>query len=359
MAKTIKFSDCLADYNALMQDIEARRFAPIYLLTGDEGYFIDALCDRLSASILNEAERAFNQLTVYGLDSNAGAIVNLCRQMPMMGSYEVVILREAQQLSKIENLVHYTSSPQATTILIICYKNKEQGRGIDKRTAFYKSCVKHGRVFEAVRPRDYEVDRWLVDYIEHKGYKANAKALAMLKEHVGMDLARMASEIDKLAVSMSENERMITDDHIEQYIGISKEFNTFELNDAVMKRDMARAMRIADHFAHNPKNYPLTLTITLLFGLFQQMFLLNYHLWLARRKGVAMPNDMELMSCIRANNAFVVRELKANIGRWNGPQLFKALGLLREYDARSKGVDAGGLDNGELLKELLLKIFMQ
>ena len=174
-----------------------------------------------------------------------------------------------------------------------------------------------------------------------------------------MDLARMASEIDKLAVSMAENERMITDDHIEQYIGISKEFNTFELNDAVMKRDMARAMRIADHFAHNPKNYPLTLTITRLFGLFQQLFLLNYHMWLARRKGVAMPNDMELMSCIRANNAFVVRELKANIGRWNGPQLFKAVGLLREYDARSKGVDAGGLDNGELLKELLLKIFMQ
>lgn len=340
-----------------MADVEARRFSPIYLLAGDEGYFIDALADKLSTTILNEAERSFNQITVYGLDSNVGNVVNLCRQMPMMGAYEVIIVREAQQLAKIENLVHYTSSPQATTILVICYKNKEQGRGIDKRTAFYKSCVKNGRVFESVRPRDYEVDTWLTGYISNSGFKINAKALAMLKEHVGMDVARMAREIDKLAVSMAEDDRLITDAHIEQYIGISKEFNTFELNDAVLKQDVARAMRIADHFAHNPKNYPITLTITVLFGLFQQLFLLNYLIWDCRRRGVVLPSDMELLPKIRANNAYAVRELKANVGRWNNRRVFGILGLLREYDAKSKGVDSGGLDGGELLKELLLKIF--
>ncbi len=340
-----------------MADVEACRFSPIYLLAGDEGYFIDALADKLSTTILNEAERSFNQITVYGLDSNVGNVVNLCRQMPMMGAYEVIIVREAQQLAKIENLVHYTSSPQATTILVICYKNKEQGRGIDKRTAFYKSCVKNGRVFESVRPRDYEVDTWLAGYISNSGFKINAKALAMLKEHVGMDVARMAREIDKLAVSMAEDDSLITDAHIEQYIGISKEFNTFELNDAVLKQDVARAMRIADHFAHNPKNYPITLTITVLFGLFQQLFLLNYLIWDCRRRGVALPSDMELLLKIRANNAYAVRELKANVGRWNNRHVFGILGLLREYDAKSKGVDSGGLDGGELLKELLLKIF--
>ena len=292
MAKSVKFSDCLSEFNSIMADVEARRFSPIYLLAGDEGYFIDALADKLSTTILNEAERSFNQITVYGLDSNVGNVVNLCRQMPMMGAYEVIIVREAQQLAKIENLVHYTSSPQATTILVICYKNKEQGRGIDKRTAYYKSCVKNGRVFESVRPRDYEVDTWLTGYISNSGFKINAKALAMLKEHVGMDVARMAREIDKLAVSMAEDDRLITDAHIEQYIGISKEFNTFELNDAVLKQDVARAMRIADHFAHNPKNYPITLTITVLFGLFQQLFLLNYLIWDCRRRGVALPSDM-------------------------------------------------------------------
>jgi DNA polymerase-3 subunit delta len=358
MAKSIKFSEALNNYNAILKDIAERRFAPVYLLSGDEGYFIDSIAEQLGSTILNEAERSFNQVTVYGQDSDTGKIVMLCRQMPMMGSYQVVIVREAQQLTKIENLVHYTSSPQATTILIICYKNKEQGRGLDKRTAFYKSCVKSGCVFESVRPRDYEVDSWLSSYISSRGLKIDPKAMAMLKEHVGMDIGRMVREIDKLVVSMAEGERVVTDQHIEQYIGLSKEFNSFELNDAVMKQDIGRAMRIADHFAHNPKSYPITQTITLLFNQFQQLFLLNYYIWQSRKRGIPMPSDMELMTGVRANNPFVLKELKANIGRWNGPRLFKVLGLLREYDAKSKGVNSGGLDGGELLKELLLKIFM-
>ena len=358
MAKTAKFSDCTADYSAIMRDIEARKFAPIYLLSGDEGYFIDAIADRLASTILNEAERSFNQLTVYGQDSDPGKIVMLCRQMPMMGSYQVVIVKEAQQLTKIENLNHYTSQPQPTTILIVCYKNKEQGRGIDKRTAFYKSCVKNGCVFESLRPREYEIDGWLASHIASCGLKIDPKAMAMLKEHVGMDIGRIVKEIDKLKVSMGVNDKVVTDSHIEEYIGLSKDYNTFELNDAVLKQDMGRAMRIAEHFAHNPKTYPITLTITMLFGMFQQLFLYNYHVWLSRKRGVAMPSDMELVRAIRANNPHAVKEIKANIGRWTGPRLFKILGYLREYDAKSKGVDSGGLDGGELLKELLLKIFM-
>lgn len=358
MAKSLKFSDAIADYNAIMRDIESRRFAPIYLLTGDEGYFIDAIAERLSNTILNEAERSFNQVVAYGQDSDTGKIVMLCRQMPMMGSYQVVIVREAQQLLKIDNLVHYTSSPQASTILIICYKNKEQGRGLDKRTAFYKSCQKCGVVFESVRPREYEIDTWLSSYLQSTGLRFEPKAMAMLKEHVGMDIARMVREIDKLGVSMPEGERAVTDAHIEQYIGLSKEFNSFELNDAVMKRDVGRAMRIADHFGHNPKSYPITQTITILFGLFQQLFLLNYYMWLSRSKGMAMPAEGELMRAVRAHNPYALRELRDNIGRWTGPQLFHVLGLLREYDAKSKGINSGGLDNGELLKELLLKILM-
>lgn len=357
MAKSVKFSDCMASFDAIMADIEARRFAPIYLLSGDEGYFIDAIADRLADTILNEAERSFNQLTVYGADVDAGKVVMLCRRMPMMGSYQVVIVREAQMMSKIDNLHLYTQQPQATTILVVCYKNKEQGRGIDKRTSFYKSCQKSGCVFESVRPRDYEIDSWLQRYIAGIGLRLDAKAMAMLKEYVGMDIGRMVNQIDKLKVSMPEGKAVVTDSHIEQYIGLSKEFNTFELNDAVLKQDVARAMRIADHFGHNPKSYPITLTITVLFGLFQQLFLLNYLMWLSRKRGVTFPNDMELMRQIRANNSFVVKELKANVGRWPNRRVFNILGLLREYDAKSKGVDSGGLDGGELLKELLLKIF--
>ncbi len=357
MAKTAKFVDCVAEYSAIMSDISARRFQPIYLLSGDEGFFIDAICDALADGILSEAERAFNQVVVYGLDTEVGAVVNLCRQMPMMGAYQVVIVREAQQMSKLDALSHYTSSPQASTILVVCYKNKEQGKGVDKRTSFYKSCQKNGVVFESIRPRDYEVDSWLNSYVASCGLKITAKAMAMLKEHVGMDLSRMAQEVKKLSVSLPESERLVTDNHIEQYIGLSKEFNNFELNDAVLKQDVARTMRIADHFAHNPKSYPITLTISLLFGLFQQLFLLNYLMWQQRRKGIPLPNDGELMSKIRVNNLFVLREIKSNIGRWDNRRVFGILGLLREYDAKSKGIDNGGLDGGELLKELLLKIF--
>lgn len=355
----MKFADCVAQYNSMMTDIKARRFQPIYLLMGDEGFFIDALCDALANTILNEAERAFNQIVVYGLDTEAGAVVNLCRQLPMMGSYQVVIVREAQHMSKIEALSHYTTSPQSTTILVLCYKNKEQGRGLDKRQSLYKSCAKNGAVFESIHPREYEVDSWISSYVASRSMTISPKALAMLKEHVGMDLSRIASEVDKLAVSLTGAGNTITDDHIEQYIGVSKDFNIFELNDALLKRDLARAMNIADHFARNPKTHPITQTITMMFSQFRQLFIYNYLMWQSRRQAKPMPSDTELMAIAGVNNPFALKELKANAGRWANSRVFAVLGYLRKYDAKSKGVNSGGLDGGELLKELILKIFSE
>lgn len=359
MAKVVKFNDCVAQYNAMMADIKARRFQPIYLLMGDESFFIDALSEALANTILSEAERAFNQVVVYGLDTDAGAVVNLCRQLPMMGSYQVVIVREAQQMSKLEALSHYTTSPQSSTILIVCYKNKEQGRGLDKRQSLYKSCVKNGVVFESVHPREYEVDSWISSYVASRNLTISPKAMAMLKEYVGMDLSRIAREIDKLVVSLAESDRLINDTHIEQYIGVSKDFNLFELNDAILKRDVARAMNIAEHFAHNQKSHPITLTITMMFSQFRQLFIYNYLQWLSRRQGKPVPTDGELMSIIGINNQFALKELKANAPRWANSRVFAVLGHLRKYDAKSKGVNSGGLDGGELLKELLLKIFSE
>lgn len=174
-----------------------------------------------------------------------------------------------------------------------------------------------------------------------------------------MDLSRIAREVDKLAVSMDEGTKNITDTHIEQYIGVSKDFNLFELNDAVLKRDVARAMNIAEHFAHNQKSHPITLTITMMFSQFRQLFIYNYLQWQSRRRGIALPSDAELMSTIGINNPFALKELKANATRWANSRVFAVLGYLRKYDAKSKGVNSGGLDGGELLKELLLKIFSE
>ena len=356
MAKsTLKFKDSVAAFEALSAEITARRFAPIYLLMGEESYFIDALCDQLSSSILTPAEQSFNQITVYGKDSDAGQVVNLCRQMPMMGSHEVIILKEAQQLRQIEKLTHYTSKPQPSTILIICHKEKT----LDKRSALYKQCQKEGVVFESVRPRDYEIGPWLTQFIQSKGLSIVPKAVQMLTDHLGCDVAKLSSEIDKLMLALPVSTKSITDQHIEQNVGISKEFNNFELCNAVAVWDVERAMRIADHFARNPKDNPLLVTVMALYSLFRDMFIINYLRWLAKYKSQPMPSEGELMRILKKSNPYAVRELSQQSTRWPNRKVFTVLGLLREYDGKSKGIDTGGMNDGELLRELLLKIFMQ
>ena len=356
MAKsTLKFKDSVEAFERLKAQIAARQFAPIYLLMGEESYFIDVLCDALSSTILSPAEQAFNQITVYGKDSNAGQVVNLCRQMPMMGSYEVIILKEAQQLRNIEKLSHYTSKPQASTILIICHKEKN----VDKRSAFYKQCASAGVVFESIRPRDYEIGSWLTQFVAQKGLRINDKARQMLTDHLGCDISKISNELDKLIVSLPEGCTEVTDVEVEMKVGISKDFNNFELCNAVATKDVARAMRIADHFARNPKDNPLLLTIMALFGQFHDIFIVNYLLWLQKYKGVPFPNDMELMRMLKKSNVFVIKEIKQLASYWNNRKVFGILGLLREYDGKSKGINAGAMSDGELLRELLLKIFMQ
>ena len=194
MAKgTLKFKDSVAEYERLTGEIAARRFAGIYLLMGEEGYFIDAVAEQLAASILDEAARAFNQITVYGRDSDAGQVVNLCRQMPMMGRYQVVIVKEAQHLRNLDKLSLYTQKPSPTTILVICHKEKN----VDKRSALYKGCAANGAVLESVRPRDYEIAAWLQQFIRRRGLEIDPKALAMLTDHLGTDISKIANELQK------------------------------------------------------------------------------------------------------------------------------------------------------------------
>ena len=298
----VKFKDTVAAYDRLRGEITARKFAPVYLLMGEEAFFIDALCDLLASTILQESEQAFNQLTVYGRDSDAGQVVNLCRQMPMMGSYQVVILKEAQQLRGLDKLSLYTSKPSPTTILIVCHKEKN----VDKRSQLYKSIAQHGAVLESVRPRDYEIGPWLAQFVASKGCTIDAKAQAMLTDHLGTDLAKISNELGKLLLSLPEGTKKITDAHIEQNIGISKDFNNFELCKAVTEQNLEQALRIADHFARNPKDNPLLVTILALFNQFREIFRINYLRWLSRHKGVPFPSDTELMGILRMNNAGTV-----------------------------------------------------
>lgn len=355
MAKsTLKFRDSVAEYERIATAVRERKFSPLYLLMGEESYFIDCLCDLLSDSILNEAERAFNQITVYGRDTDSGQVINLCRQMPMMGSYQVVIVKEAQKLKGLDKLSLYTQKPSPTTILVLCHKEKNA----DKRSAFYKGCAANGTVLESVRPRDYEISAWLQQFITRRGFAIEVKALSMLTDHLGTDISKIANELEKLVVSMPEGRKKITDGDIETNIGISKDFNNFELCNAVMTRDMGRALMIADHFARNPKDNPLLLTVMALFTQFRDVFVVNYLRWQARHGRRAFPDDRELMQLLKKNNTFAVGEVKKVSANWDNRKVFNILGLIREYDAKSKGLGSGGLSDGELLRELLLKIFM-
>lgn len=354
MAKTGKttFRESVERFGALMTAVEKRQFAPMYLLMGEEPFFIDRLADRLAATILNEAERAFNQTVVYGKDTDGGAVVNACRQMPMMGGRQVVLVREAQQLKKIELLAGYTQSPQESTILILCHK----GKNVDKRTPLYKSLAAKGEVLESVPPRDYELGSWLADFVRAKGIALDAKASAMMIDHLGADLSKIAGELDKLLTSLPEGTAAVTADHIERYIGISKEFNAFELTRAVSEKNLAQAMRIADHFARNPKENPFVVTLSLLFTHFQRIFVLNYQRWLAKKEGRGMPGEMELSRMLKLPAPFFLREYQLAAGHYPTARAFAVFGLLREYDLKSKGVESGSAGDGELLKELLLKI---
>lgn len=355
MAKnSIGFKESVAAFASLSKDIGARRFAPIYLLMGEEGYFIDKLSDQLAGGILTEAERAFNQIVVYGKDSDVGDIINFCKQMPMMGNYQVVIVKEAQQLRRLEQMTLYTQAPSSSTILVLCHKEKN----IDKRSALYRHISSKGVVFESARPRDYEIGGWLQEFIRSKGLSIDLHALGMITEHLGVNISKISNEIDKLMTSLPEGTKTITADHIEENIGISKDFNNFELTRAISERNMSKALMIADHFAQNPKDNPLTVTTSTVFTHFQRIFVINYQRWLVAHKGGAMPSDMELARMLKLTSAFFLGEYKQAANLYPNKKVFAILGMLREYDMKSKGMNDGGASAGELLRELLLKIFM-
>ena len=354
MAEKVSFSSCEAEFSRIMGDIKARKFAPIYLLQGEEYYFIDALCDALADRVMDEAMRAFNQITIYGQDSDGATVASYCRQLPMMGEYEVIIVKEAQQLDKIELLASYTASPQASTILILSHK----GKSIDRRSQLYKSIKANGVVFDSVSPRDYEAERWLSSFAEKKGLTLDSASSKILVAHLGVDISKISNELEKIAVSLPADSKRVRPEDIENYIGISRQYNNFELSNAVLDRDVERALRIAQYMGENPKNYPLLLSVRVLYDAFRQLFIYNYVVWDSRRNGRALPSDMELCKILRLGNPYFLKEVVRRAAKWPNSKVFKIIGLTCEYDAKSKGIDDGGASNGELLRELLLKIFM-
>ena len=354
MAEKVTFASCEAEFRRLMGDIKARKFAPIYLLQGEELYFIDALCDALINGIMDESMRAFNQIVIYGNDSDGGTVASYCRQLPMMGEYEAIIVKEAQQLDKIELLNSYTSSPQASTILVLCHK----GKAMDRRTPLYKSIKAKGVVFDSVSPRDYEADRWITGFAATKGLKIDSASSKILVAHLGVDISKISNELEKMIVSLPKERTTITPEDIENHIGISRQYNNFELSNTVLDRQLEKALSIAQYMSENPKAYPLLMSIKVIYDSFRQLFIYNYISWDARRRGVAMPDQSELCRILRLNSPYFLKDITRRAPMWPNNKVFRILGLCAEYDAKSKGIDDGGASSGELLREFILKIMM-
>ncbi len=326
----------------IVNDIRQGIVKPIYFLFGEEPYFIDKISEYIGNKILNEDERGFNQMVLYGKDTSIDEIVGNAKRYPMMAENQVVIVKEAQHLSRtIEQLSAYADNPQQTTVLVICYKYKK----LDKRKALYKSLKKTGVVLESKKLYENQVSDWLRKTMVSAGYSISHKAALLLVENLGTDLSRINNELEKLKLVLPPKSE-ITPVHIEEHIGISKDYNNFELKKAIGERNVLKATKIVTYFAQNPKDNPFVLTVTLLHSFFSQ--LLQYH-------GLSDHSPKNVASALRINPYFV-SEFQTAAKNYPMKKVSRIISYLREMDLKGKGVGATNVNQSDLLKELLVKI---
>jgi DNA polymerase-3 subunit delta len=331
-----------ASFDELMSDLKNRIYKPVYFLAGEEPYYIDIITSYIEEKVLKEAEKAFNQMTFYGEDTTMAAIIETARRFPMMSNHQVVIVKEAQTLKKIDDLAFYIEKPLLSTILVFNYKY----RVLDKRTRLYKLIDNNAVYFESNRLRDYQVPQWIDRYLMLKGVKTEPNASAMLTEYLGTDLHKIVNELDKLLITLPAGKPVITTDLIEKNIGISKDYNNFELQKAVGEKNILKSNTIVHYFADNPKDNPVNLTIASLFSYFSK--LLTYHYLTDKSKN-------NVASVLKINPYFV-RDYEISSEKYNVKNTVQIISLLRTYDMKSKGFGDISSSPGDLLKELVFKI---
>ncbi len=331
-----------ASFDEILSDLRNRIFKPVYFLAGEEPYFIDIISDYIEEKVLSEADKAFNQIIIYGDDTNIAAIIDTARRFPMMASHQVVIVKEAQSLKKIEDLAVYLEKPLQSTLLVFCYKYKS----LDKRTKLFKLLDSSAVYFESPRLRDYQIPAWIDSYLMKRGIKTEPSASAMLTEYLGNDLHKIANELEKLIITLAAGKPVITNALIEKNIGISKDYNNFELQKAVGERNILKANMIVRYFADNPKDNPLTLTIASLFSFFSK--LLAYH-YLADKSKNNVAATLKV-------NPYFVKDYESAAIKYNAKKTVQVISLLRTFDMKSKGFGDAGTEPGDLLKELIFRI---
>ena len=328
-------------FDTIMRDLKARKFCPIYILMGEESYYIDVISNYIENNVLLPEERDFNQTVVYGVDVSAVQVVDMAKRFPMMAEYQVVVVKEAQNIKDWEKLERYLDNPLKSTVLVICYKNG----AIDARRKVIAKASSVGVVFNSEKLKDHAIPAFIEGYVKEKGATIDAKAKSMIADFIGSDLSRVTSEIDKVLISLPEDDKKVTPEIVEDKIGISKDYNVFELRNALVNRDAAKAFRIVKYIDNNPKTVSFYSFLPPLFSFFQNLMIAQFVKDRRSTREVAMALGMK--------SEWGAKDYVKAMETINGVKTMQIIHQIRVADAKSKGVNNPNTSPGELLKELV------
>ncbi len=329
---------------AILQDVRNKILKPVYLLMGDESYYIDMICNAIVENALEEHERDFNQTILYGADiDDFAVVVNASKRFPMMAQRQLVVVKEAQNIKGVDNLLYYLQKPLMSTVLVICHKN-----GSLKNKKVIAGIEKIGVVYESKKLYDNQLPAFVNTYVTSKQLTIDPKAASMMADFVGNDLSRLSSELDKLAISLPEGTMRITPEWVERNVGISKDYNNYELLNAIVTRNVLKATQIIQYFERNTKNNPLIVTISVLFNFFANLMLCYY---------APDKSEQGLVNELGLRSTFQARDYVTAMRNYSAMKCVHIIDAIRQYDARSKGIGSGAMTtDGDLLKELVFKI---
>ena len=332
-------------FDSIMADLVARKFAPVYYLMGDEPYYIDQIADYIAEHALQPEERDFNQTILFGSDVNASQIADAARRYPMMAERQVIIVKEAQNVKNTEALERYFKQPMLSTILVICHKN---GTIDGRKKEYVRTIQAAGVLFESKKLRDRDLPGFIENYLSSRQVSIDPKSTQMIADNIGADLSRLTGELDKVILSLPEQDRRVTPQVVEDQIGVSKEFNGFELRDAIVNRNVYKANQIIKYFDENPKAGSIYSFLPLLFNYFQNLMLSYYS---------PNPKSQEAVAdWLEMRSPWAAKDYMTGMRNYTGMKVMQIISKIREIDAKSKGLDNPNTPPGELMKELIFYI---
>ena len=332
-------------FQSIMHDLQERKYVPLYYLMGDEPYYIDKITDYIAEHVLQPEERDFNQTVLFGSDVTASQIADAARRYPMMSEYQVLIVKEAQNVKNTEALEKYFKAPMGSTILVMCHKN---GKIDGRKREYVKAINNAGVLFESTKLKERELPAFIENYLKAREVSIDPKSTQMIADNIGADLSRLTGELDKVVLSLPEQDRRVTPQVVEEQIGVSKDFNGFELKDAIVSRNVFKANQIIKYFDENPKAGSIYSFLPMLFNYFQNLMIAFY-----------APNNKSqeaVAEWLELRSPWAAKEYMNGMRNYSGMKVMQIISKIREIDAKSKGLDNPNTPPGELMKELIFYI---